>query len=93
MTHIHSETCKALKAQLSEFIDGELDDAMCQEIEQHIEGCENCRVVVDTLRKTILLYRDAPAETVPPQVHARLVKVLDLEQLKKRKEQGNVRAE
>ncbi len=93
MTHIHSETCKALKAQLSEFIDGELDDALCQEIERHMESCDNCRIVVDSLRKTILLYRDAPQETVPPEVHARLVKVLDLEQLKKKKEQDNVRAE
>ncbi len=93
MTHIHSKACEALKAQLSEFIDGELDDAMCQEIEQHMASCDNCRVVVDTLRKTILLYRDTPVETVPPEVHERLVKVLDLEQLKKKKEQGNVRAE
>ncbi len=93
MTHIHSESCKALKAQLSEFIDGELDDALCQEIERHMESCDNCRIVVDTLRKTILLYRDSPQETVPPDVHARLVKVLDLEQLGKKRDQDNVRAE
>ncbi len=90
MTHIDSENCQALKAQLSEFIDGELDDAVCQEIERHMEDCDNCRVVVDTLRKTIFLYRDAPSEAVPPEVHARLVKVLDLEQLKKKDEGSHV---
>ncbi len=84
MIHIHSESCRALKDQLSAFIDGELDDALCQEIERHMQSCENCRVMIDTLRKTVILYREEPPETVPPDVHARLVKVLDLEQHKKR---------
>ncbi len=83
MIDIHSPRCRELKAQLSNFVDGELDDALCQEIEKHMADCENCRVVVDTLRKTIMLYQEAPEETVPPDVHARLVKVLDLEALRK----------
>ncbi len=89
MIHIHSDDCRALKDQLSEFIDGELDDALCEEIKRHMESCDNCRVMVDTLRKTVILYREAPQETVPPDVHDRLVKVLDLEQLKKRQDQDH----
>ncbi len=84
MMHIHSHSCQDLKAQLSSYIDGELDDAVCAEIQRHLADCDNCRVMVDTLKKTIVLYREAPAETVPPEVHARLVKVLDLEAIKKK---------
>ncbi len=86
MTHIHTQSCRELKAQLSNFVDGELDDAVCAEIERHLAECDNCRVMVDTLKKTVVLYREAPEETVPPDVHARLVKVLDLEAIKKKKE-------
>lgn len=83
MNHI-DETCRELKDQLSAFLDGELDEAVCREIERHLNECGNCRVMVDTLKKTIVLYRDAPRESVPPEAEARLFKVLDLEELKKR---------
>ena len=79
-----SETCKQLKSQLSGYIDGELDDSICREIEKHIAGCERCKVVVDTLKKTVVLYREAPEETVPPAVHTRLIKVLEIEAKKKK---------
>lgn len=90
MTHIHSGNCQELKAQLSEFIDGELDDSLCAEIQKHMASCDNCRVMVDTLRKTVILYREEPEEAVPPDVHARLVKVLDLEQHTKAKGQNGI---
>ncbi len=76
-------TCQELKAKLSDFLDGDIDDAVCLEIKRHLEGCDNCRIMVDTLKKTIVLYRDEPRETVPPETHARLWKVLKLEELKR----------
>ncbi len=81
-----SDTCKHLKSQLSSYIDGELDESICQEIEKHLAGCDRCKIVIDTLKKTVILYREAPEETVPPAVHTRLVKVLELEA--KKKEEG-----
>jgi anti-sigma factor RsiW len=84
MGHVHTPACIELKSQLSGFIDGELDDAICQEIMRHLESCDNCRVMVDTLKKTIVLYREEPQESVPTQVHNRLFKVLDLEALKRK---------
>ncbi len=44
-----------------------------------MDECDNCRVVVDTLRKTVLLYHDLPAEPMPAEVEARLFRCLDLE--------------
>lgn len=77
-----SETCRELKDKLSAYLDGDLEAALCAEIERHLAGCDNCRVMVDTLNKTITLYRNYGQETVPPDVHARLTRVLKLEQLK-----------
>ncbi len=77
------QVCREIKDKLSAYLDGELESALCAEIEQHLRGCDNCRVVVDTLNKTILLYRNYGQVSVPPEAHERLTRVLHLELLKK----------
>jgi anti-sigma factor RsiW len=76
--HDHGE-CRKLLKDLSDYVDGELDQALCVEIERHMDECDNCRVVVDTLRKTVLLYHSLPPEPMPVDVEARLFRRLDLE--------------
>lgn len=75
-----SENCHRLLESLSEYIDGSLSESFCSEIEHHLEECENCQVVVDTLRKTVYLYHAAstPPE-VPSDVRKRLFRKLNLE--------------
>ena len=79
--HDH-EDCSYLLSSLSEYVDGTLGKQLCQEIERHVADCEDCRVVIDTLRKTIYLYH-ASAETEPPRVpedvKERLYKRLNLD--------------
>jgi len=41
-------------------------------------GCEDCRAVIDTLRKTIELYRTMPQPDLPDGVRQRLYRALDL---------------
>lgn len=76
--HDHGR-CRQLLGSLSEYIDGELDEALCVEIETHMADCENCRVVVDTLRKTVLLYHALPEEELPEAVEQRLFRRLKLD--------------
>ena len=79
--------CRYLLESLSDYVDGCLDDTLCQEIERHMEGCENCRIVVDTLRKTITLYHATTASPeVPEDVRERLYRRLNLSDLLKPKE-------
>jgi anti-sigma factor RsiW len=78
--HDHSE-CRHLLGSLSDYVDGELDDALCREIEAHMEGCENCRVVVNTLAKTVELYATVPQADLPDEVRERLFKRLKLDDL------------
>ncbi len=77
-----TSTCAELKAQLSDYIDGELDAGVCAELERHLANCENCRIVVDTLRKTILLYRNYGTPAMPAGAHERLMHVLKLDTVK-----------
>ena len=81
MKHKHTELCAQLEAQLPDYLDGEAKDAVCRAIEAHLASCDDCRVVVDTLKQTITLYRAAPRENVPHDVHARLVRVLKLDDM------------
>ncbi len=78
-----NQVCRELKDKLSAYLDGELESKLCAEIEQHLRGCEDCRVMVDTLNKTITLYRHYGQTDVPPAAHERLTRVLHLEMLKK----------
>lgn len=55
--HVHTDRCHELLAAVSDYIDGELDPGVCAELEAHLAGCENCRIVVDTTRKTVQVYR------------------------------------
>lgn len=76
--HLH-KNCKALLGSLSEYIDGELPAELCKEIEKHLEGCENCRVVLNTTRRTIDLVHMPAGENVPTDVRERLFKRLNLD--------------
>ena len=81
-SHKHGRDCRYLLESLSEYVDGELEEALCTEIERHLDGCEDCRIVVDTLEKTVYLYHQT-AETQPPSmpedVRQRLFVRLNLE--------------
>lgn len=72
------QTCRDLLGSLSDYIDGALDDALCVEIESHMAECDNCQIVVDTLRKTVTLYRRLPAQPIPADLEARLFKRMEL---------------
>ena len=76
--HDHAN-CREMLGQFSDYIDGELETALCAEIEAHLDGCPNCQVMIDTMRKTITLYHTQPAAELPSDVEMRLYKVLNLE--------------
>ena len=64
--------CEELLSGLSEYLDGTASEELCEELRRHMEGCENCRVVLDTTRRTIDLYRGDELVPLPESFHARL---------------------
>jgi len=74
-------TCEGLLGSLSDYIDGELGAELCRQIEKHIAECDDCRIVVDTTRKTIDLVHASndPQTDLPDEVRNRLFKRLNLD--------------
>ncbi len=64
--------CENLIHELSDFIDGDLDGALKQELESHLKDCEDCRLVVDQTKKTIEVFCDCEPVELPGEVRARL---------------------
>jgi predicted anti-sigma-YlaC factor YlaD len=83
--HVHSPQCKQLLGSLSEYIDGELQADLCAEIEEQLKDCNNCRIVVNTLRKTVELYEQtAEPAILPDTVRERLFLKLELKDFLKK---------
>jgi anti-sigma factor RsiW len=82
--------CDQLLGLLSDYLDEQIEDELRLEIESHIADCQNCRVVVDTTRKTITLVHacnDKPLP-IPEDVRERLYKRLDLDNYLKNPKQA-----
>lgn len=72
--------CKDYLSRISDYVDGDLSPELCATLEAHMMECENCRIVVNTLRKTIDLYHDTAEEgSLPVNVRSRLFARLNLE--------------
>lgn len=77
----HTGNCHHLLGALSEYLDGELESQLCAELEAHLVGCKKCRVVVDTLRRTVSLYQEVEQdEALPVGVRERLLHSLQLDE-------------
>jgi anti-sigma factor RsiW len=71
--------CESLLGSLSDYVDGTARAELCREIERHLADCDNCRIVVDTLKKTVSLYQTTSATEIPADVRERLFIRLDLD--------------
>jgi len=68
--------CRDVIIELSGYLDGELDEKLVAEVKRHMEHCEDCRLVVDTTRKTISLFCNSEPAALPSDVHDRLHQAL-----------------
>jgi RNA polymerase sigma-70 factor, ECF subfamily len=63
-THSRERSCKQMFKELSNYLDQELDDSLCAELEKHMEGCDPCKAFLASLEETIQTCKTAPNE--PP---------------------------
>ena len=57
--------CEELIHYLSDYIDNNLDENLRADAEEHLRSCHNCHVVLDSTRKTILIYQGLNREPMP----------------------------
>ncbi len=55
-------SCKAMFAELSNYLDERLDDSLCEKIEQHFQGCAPCQAFLASLESTIDRLRRLPPD-------------------------------
>jgi RNA polymerase sigma-70 factor (ECF subfamily) len=61
--------CKAMFAELSNYLDEQLDDSLCEELERHLNGCAPCKAFLASLEATIQDCRRLPGPA-PDRVKA-----------------------
>ena len=67
--HAHGgPECRALFERLSEYLDGELDPAACDGMEEHLVDCLPCRRFLESLRRAIAHVGVAPPPELPEEV-------------------------
>jgi predicted anti-sigma-YlaC factor YlaD len=69
--------CRNVVKELSNYLDEALDQTLKASIEQHLTNCEDCRLVVDTTRKTIQIYCNAEPLPLPEDTRIRLRQALE----------------
>lgn len=74
--HPRERRCKDMFAELSNYLDDELDDSLCEELEKHMDGCEPCKAFLGSLEESIRQCRIAPNEAPDPSVAAKLRRTL-----------------
>jgi RNA polymerase sigma-70 factor (ECF subfamily) len=68
--------CKAMFAELSDYLDEQLDDSLCEELEKHQDGCAPCKAFLSSLEAAIEQCRRSPAECPAGKTAVRLRKEL-----------------
>jgi len=71
--------CKAMFAELSNYLDERLDDSLCEELEKHMDGCEPCIAFLASLEGAVDQCRKSPMELPDRREAAKLRKKLLLE--------------
>ena len=75
--------CKEVIDRLSDYLDAEAAQELCASLEAHLVDCDPCRVYIETVKKTISLYRSESGLECPEQVRLRLHTILSVEYRKK----------
>jgi hypothetical protein len=76
--HVHTIGCKKVFQHICENLDADLNSPRCREIRAHLDGCENCSAYLDSLKKTVYLYRQYPEPEIPHKTHKELLAAISL---------------
>ena len=49
----HRERCREVRAQMSDYLDGDLDRQAAASVERHTRWCPNCGRMLRNLRRTV----------------------------------------
>jgi predicted anti-sigma-YlaC factor YlaD len=70
--------CKEAYLRICDNLDADPNSAKCRQVLKHLETCSDCAALLDSVKKTVTLYKSAPSPQVPSATHKRLIKTIDL---------------
>jgi len=72
--HVHGgPECVALFAKLSEYMDGELDPAVCAEVDGHMVDCAPCKEFLESLRRAVAHVASTQVSDLPDDLKHAIV--------------------
>jgi predicted anti-sigma-YlaC factor YlaD len=71
--------CTSAYHYICDSLDENIRSPRCRTIRRHLEHCPNCRAYLDSVKKTIALYKRWPAPKVPLHTHRQLMRTISLE--------------
>jgi len=64
--------CKEFLTELTDYLDETISASMRVELEEHLHWCHDCKVVLNTTKKTIEIYRHNTLYELPEKLRSRL---------------------
>ena len=71
-SYVTKLTCQEVLDQLWEYLDEDAREELTSRINEHLGGCNHCKVEVDSLKQTISLYQCEDRVVVPIQLSDRV---------------------
>jgi|WetSurMetagenome_2_1015567.scaffolds.fasta_scaffold774266_2 anti-sigma factor RsiW len=68
--------CDKVYLYICDNLDEDINSERCRQIKQHLAECPNCSSYLNSLKKTIALYRTLPAPPVPVETHRELFRTI-----------------
>jgi RNA polymerase sigma-70 factor (ECF subfamily) len=72
-----ADGCPDIVSLYSRHLEGEIDAALCAEMERHLASCARCRGACESLKRVVALCRANPEEPVPESVQRSLRAALE----------------
>jgi anti-sigma factor RsiW len=64
--------CSDFLKELTDYLDGAIDDRTKAELDEHLAWCHNCFVICNTTKMTIEIYRDQELYELPDDLRTKL---------------------
>jgi anti-sigma factor RsiW len=68
--------CREVYLHVCDNLDQDIRSPKCRLIRKHLESCPDCAAFLQSLKKTVSLYRAVPAPPLPKTAHRRLLTTL-----------------
>lgn len=75
--------CDKILQQVCDELAEDINSSFCESLKKHMEGCDDCRTHVGAMRNAVNLFKCLEQKQVPAEIHNRLVRMLNIEDIEK----------